>query len=103
MEELSEAIGTTTNNVAEYQALLSGLEMALRRGVSRLTVFLDSELVVRQVTGRYKVKDERLKVMHAEAVQLLRRFAEVELRHVPRARNAEADALVNRALDAASR
>ena len=101
VEELGDFIGTATNNVAEYQALLAGLELALDRGVERLDVFLDSELVVRQVNGQYKVKDAGLKPLHAQACQLLSRFHEVDVKHVRREQNAEADRLVNEALDAA--
>ena len=101
VEELADFIGTATNNVAEYQALLAGLELALDRGVERLDVFLDSELVVRQVNGRYKVKDAGLKPLHAQACQLLSRFHEVDVKHVRREQNAEADRLVNEAIDAA--
>jgi ribonuclease HI len=101
VEELADFIGTATNNVAEYQALLAGLELALDRGVERLDVFLDSELVVRQVNGRYKVKDAGLKPLHAQACRLLSRFHEVDVKHVRREQNAEADRLVNEAIDAA--
>jgi len=101
VEELGDFIGKATNNVAEYQALLAGLELALDRGVERLDVFLDSELVVRQVNGRYKVKDAGLKPLHAQACLLLSRFREVDVKHVRREQNAEADRLVNEAIDAA--
>ena len=101
VEELADFIGTATNNVAEYQALLAGLELALDRGVERLDVFMDSELVVRQVKGQYKVKDAGLKPLHAQACQLLSRFHEVDVGHVRREQNAEADGLVNEAIDAA--
>src|SRR5450759_2006627 len=101
VEELADSIVTATNNVAEYQALLAGLELALDRGVERLDVFLDSELVVRQVNGQYKVKDAGLKPLHAQACQLLSRFHEIEVKHVRREQNAEADRLVNEAIDAA--
>ena len=100
VEELGDAIGTATNNVAEYQALLAGLELALDHGVQRLDVFLDSELVVRQVGGQYRVKDAALKALHEQATRLLRRFHEVEVRHIPREQNSEADGLVNQAIDA---
>ena len=80
VEELADSIGTATNNVAEYQALLAGLEIALDRGVERLDVFLDSELVVRQVNGEYKVKDAGLKPLHQQACRLLHQ--------VPRGRRA---------------
>ncbi len=102
VEELADFIGTATNNVAEYQALLSGLELALDHDVQRLDVFLDSELVVRQVNGEYKVKDAGLKPLHAQACLLLSRFHEVGVKHVRREQNAEADALVNQAIDAAT-
>jgi len=101
VEELADFIGTATNNVAEYQALLAGLELALDRGVERLDVFMDSELVVRQVNGKYKVKDAGLKPLHAQACLLLSRFHEVDVKHVRREQNAEADRLVNEAIDAA--
>ncbi len=103
VEELADFIGTATNNVAEYQALLAGLEIALDRGVERLDVFLDSELVVRQVNGRYKVKDAGLKPLHQQACLLLSKFHEVDVKHVRREQNAAADALVNQAIDAAER
>jgi ribonuclease HI len=98
-EELADFIGRATNNVAEYQALLAGLEMALDHGVTLLDVFLDSELVVRQVNGQYKVKDAGLKPLHEQACLLLSRFHDVDVRHVRREQNAEADALVNQAID----
>jgi ribonuclease HI len=101
VEELGDFIGEATNNVAEYQALLAGLELALDRGVERLDVFLDSELVVRQVNGQYKVKDAGLKPLHAQACQLLSRFHEIDVKHVRREQNAEADRLVNEAIDTA--
>jgi dinuclear metal center YbgI/SA1388 family protein len=101
VEDLGEYIGTATNNVAEYQALIAGLEIALDRGVERLDVFLDSELVVRQVNGRYKVKDAGLKPLHQQACLLLSKFHEVDVKHVRREQNAAADALVNQAIDAA--
>ena len=102
VEELADFIGIATNNVAEYQALIAGLEIALDRGVERLDVFVDSELVVRQVNGQYKVKDATLKALHHEACLLLSRFHEVDVKHVRREQNAAADALVNQALDAAA-
>jgi dinuclear metal center YbgI/SA1388 family protein len=102
VEELADFIGKATNNVAEYQALLAGLEIALDRGVERLDVFLDSELVVRQVNGQYKVKDAGLKPLHQQACLLLSRFHEVDVKHVRREQNAAADALVNQAIDDAT-
>jgi len=102
VEELADSIGHATNNVAEYQALIAGLEIALDRGVERLDVFLDSELVVKQVNGAYKVKDAGLKPLHQQACLLLSKFHEVDVRHVRREQNAAADALVNQAIDAAT-
>ncbi len=99
--EFGKAIGPATNNVAEYRALVSGLELALEHGVQRLTCLLDSELVVRQIEGAYKVKDVTLRVFHTEVQRLLARFDSVELRHIRREENSEADRLVNEALDAA--
>mgnify|MGYP001574378653 CR=1 FL=1 len=92
-------IGKATNNVAEYQALLHGLRFALGRGASRVEVFSDSELLVRQVEGRYRVKSAGLQPLHREAKNLLARFERARVVHVPRERNREADALANRAVD----
>ena len=101
VDELADFIGVATNNVAEYQALLAGLELALDRDVERLDVFLDSELVVRQLSGQYRVKDATLKALHAQATYLMHKFHEIDVKHVPREQNAAADALVNQAIDAA--
>lgn len=101
VDELSDVIGDATNNVAEYEALLAGLELALDRGVERLTVFLDSELVVKQLSGEYKVRSPDLKALHAEAVRRLQSFREAEVKHIRREQNGEADRLVNEALDRA--
>ena len=102
-EEFADTIGRTTNNVAEYQALIAGLELALDREVHKLTVHSDSELICRQLTGRYKVKDENMRGYHAQARALLEQFQEVEIKCVRREENAEADRLVNEALDGAAR
>ena len=91
--------GVATNNVAEWTALVLGLEAAAKRGIRRLGVRLDSELVVRQLLGQYRVKHAALQPLHRRAQQLLRGFAEVDVRHVPRKQNALADRLVNRVLD----
>ena len=90
---LSEYIGHTTNNVAEYTALLKALKLARDRGVKRLKIMLDSELVVKQLLGLYKVKNEKLKVLYNEVKELLEGFHEYEVRHIPRQQNREADAL----------
>ncbi|MHB1340298.1 MAG: ribonuclease HI family protein [Coriobacteriia bacterium] len=93
-------LGEVTNNVAEYQALIAGLEAARSAGVRHLTVHADSELVVRQMNGMYKVKNEGLKPLHGKATALARSFASVRFVHVRRADNAAADALCNEAMDA---
>jgi ribonuclease HI len=92
-------LGTATNNVAEYQALLHGLRFALARGASRVEIYSDSELLVRQIEGRYRVKSAGLQPLHREARGLLGRFERARVSHVPRERNREADALANRAVD----
>ncbi len=101
LEELGEPIGATTNNVAEYRALLRGLERARALGASEVEVVGDSELVAKQVNGQYKVKHAGLRPLHAEALRALAGFERWRVRTVPRAQNAAADALVNAALDAA--
>jgi ribonuclease HI len=92
-------LGRATNNVAEYQALIHALRYALQRGARRVSVYSDSELVVRQVEGTYKVKHPDMRPLHREATALLARFEEARVVHVPRERNREADRLANRALD----
>jgi ribonuclease HI len=101
LEERGERIGTATNNVAEYRALLLGIRRAAELGASELELVGDSELVVRQVKGEYKVKDATLRALHAEAMQALRPFASWSIRHVGRELNAGADRLVNEVLDRA--
>lgn len=100
LEEVGEYLGIATNNVAEWTALLLGLQAAANRGIRRLAVRLDSELVVRQMRGEYRVKHVDLQPLHRRALALLRRFEHVDVRHVPRKQNAAADALVNSVLDA---
>jgi ribonuclease HI len=95
-------LGVATNNVAEYRGLLLGLERALALGATEVEVVGDSELVVRQVLGEYKVRSADLRPLHAEALAALARFDRWSARTVPRAQNAGADALVNQALDAAA-
>ena len=99
LEEIGAYLGVATNNVAEWTALILGLEAAAKRGIRRLAVRLDSELVVKQLRGEYRVKHEGLQPLHRRATQLLRAFGEVEIRHVPRKQNVLADRLVNRLLD----
>lgn len=99
--EHAELLGETTNNVAEYRALLLGLERARELGVDEIEVINDSELIAKQVNGQYKVKHAAMKPLYLDAMAALRQFDRWSIRTVPRAQNAEADALVNAALDQA--
>ena len=99
---VGETIGEATNNVAEYRALLLGLELARVLGASELEIYGDSELVVKQVRGEYKVKDVGLKPLHARARAALAEMDAWSFGHVRREENAHADDLVNQALDAAA-
>jgi ribonuclease HI len=99
LDERAEGIGRATNNVAEYRALLAGIELAKAHGADELELVGDSELVVRQVEGRYKVKDATMKELHAEVKRALADFGSWSIRHVRREGNADADRLVNQALD----
>ena len=101
LDEIAERIGVATNNVAEYRALLRGLERAAALGAREVSLVNDSELVAKQLTGAYKVKHPAMKPLYLEAMSALRGFDRWSIRSVPRARNAHADALVNQALDAA--
>ena len=96
---ISRAIGVTTNNVAEYLALLAGLEKVQALGATEVEVISDSELLVRQMLGQYRVKNLGLRPLHAQARLLAAQFAEFSIRHLGRDHNAKADGLVNRALD----
>jgi ribonuclease HI len=99
LDETSELLGTVTNNVAEYRALLLGLARAGALGASEVEVVNDSELIAKQVQGLYKVKHAAMRPLHSEAMAALRAFETWKIRSVPRAQNAHADALVNAALD----
>jgi ribonuclease HI len=99
LEERSETIGEATNNVAEYRALLLGIDRAASHGARQLELVGDSELVVRQVKGEYKVKDATLRELHGQVRLALQGFDDWSIRHVGRDENEEADRLVNEALD----
>jgi ribonuclease HI len=99
LEQRSEAIGLATNNVAEYRALLLGIERAKALGAESLELIGDSQLVVRQVKGDYKVKDENLRELHRKVLSSLEAFDTWSIRHVRREENEEADRLVNEELD----
>jgi ribonuclease HI len=102
LASVSECIGSATNNVAEYKAVIAGLEAARPLGARILRLRADSMLVIRQLEGAWKVKNEGLRPLHARASELLRSWSQVDLAHVPREQNVDADLLVNAALDAAS-
>ena len=99
LEQRGERIGRATNNVAEYRALLLGIELAAAHGATELELVGDSELIVRQVEGRYKVKDATMKELHGQVKAALDEFDNWSIRHVRREGNADADRLVNQALD----
>lgn len=101
LDARGETIGVATNNVAEYRGLVAGLARAVELDVNELEVVSDSELVVRQMTGVYKVKNTALKRLSLEAGELARRIGKVSYRAVRREHNELADRLVNEALDAA--
>jgi len=95
---ISRPIGRATNNQAEYRAVIAALHEAVRLGAQKVDIRLDSELVVRQLSGRYRVKNATLKALYQEAKGLLELLETVTIRHVPREQNREADRLANMAL-----
>ncbi|PZS14135.1 MAG: ribonuclease H [Solirubrobacterales bacterium] len=99
LEEGGERIGVATNNVAEYRALLLGLQRTRALGAQEVEIVNDSELIARQLTGAYRVKHPAMKPLYREAITALRGFHRWQIRTVPREQNARADALVNAALD----
>jgi ribonuclease HI len=100
LAERSETIGEATNNVAEYRAMLLGIELAKELGADEVELIGDSELIVKQVRGDYKVKQDHLRPLHTKVRDALRELGKSTIRNVPRAQNARADELVNEALDA---
>ena len=98
IKEISQTIGHATNNVAEYSALIRALEEALKLEAKALKIFTDSALLFSQVTGRYKVKNEQLKVLFDQAQELAKKFDDVKIDHIPREKNHEADRLATQAL-----
>lgn len=99
LREVGERIGPATNNVAEYRALLRGIEVARELGATEIELINDSELVAKQLTGAYRVKHPAMRPLFSEAMSALKEFDSWRIRSVPRAQNAHADALVNQALD----
>ncbi len=100
--EFSRSIGVATNNVAEYSALIEALKKAIEMGATEAQVFLDSELVVRQINGQYRVKHENIKPLYEKAISLLSSFKKFSVRHIPREQNKRADALSKEGIKAPS-
>ena len=98
-KEIREYIGRGTNNEAEYKALIAALGHLLAEEISEAKIHTDSQLVASQMNGLWKVKDPKLRILHSEAKKLASLFATLEIEHVPRENNAEADALANEAID----
>jgi ribonuclease HI len=96
---ISRRIGQTTNNQAEYRALIAALEKAIELGARQVDIRLDSELVVKQVKGRYRVKNAALRPLYLKVGELLSQLEDFTIKNVPREQNAEADRLANKALD----
>ena len=99
LKELKAYLGIASNNAAEYQAAILALERALELGVKRVTLFLDSELVVRQLRGEYRVREPHLKSLHQKARETLNRFSQYSILSIPREENRRADQLANEAID----
>ena len=100
IREVTQFLGHTTNNQAEYSALIVGLQTAEEMAPDEINIRLDSELVVKQIKGQYRVRSEDLKPFYDEVTKLLRRFKRYTITHVPREQNREADILANVAIDA---
>ena len=102
IKEISKRLGKGTNNIAEWSALIEGLKMASAHGCKELEVRGDSQLIIRQITGKYRVRNENLIPLYDEARKLCRNFEKISFKWVQREKNAETDALSNRALDVRS-
>ena len=100
--EIARGIGATTNNVAEYTALIEGLQLARAEGVTDIDIRVDSELLVNQLLGNWKIKSEGLRPLAVKARALMSRFDSFTIEHVPRELNADADKLANQGMDAAA-
>ena len=99
LQGLYKFLGERTNNYAEYSALLQALEFALKRNFKELDVYSDSQLLVRQILGQYRVKNPALEVLHRQARELIQQLDHFSIRHVPREQNGKADALANKAMN----
>jgi len=103
VKEVSKFIGTATNNVAEYTALIFGMEEVRNLEAKEITINTDSELLAKQLGGEYKVKSSALKDLYAKVMQILKSFSEVRVNNIPREENKEADKLANKAIDNAGK
>ena len=101
IKEISKYIGEATNNIAEYSALVCGLEEAATLGASDVVVFMDSELLAKQLSGEYRVKDGNIRPLFEKALGILKNFSSFEIKHIAREKNKEADKLVNKAINLA--
>ncbi len=99
IEKIARYLGTATNNVAEYTAAIIGLEHAVMLRATRVKLCADSELLVKQLNGQYKVKNEGIKPLYAKLKELIAKIGSVEVQYIPRDQNREADALANKAID----
>jgi ribonuclease HI len=99
LDKISQKIGVTTNNQAEYQALIAGLKKAIGLGANQVMVYSDSQLMVRQIQGKYKVKNADIKLLYSEAARLAYSFSSFDIDSIPREQNQEADKLANLAFD----
>jgi len=98
LSHIKRYLGSVTNNIAEYQALIIGLQKAKQLGAQEVEIYLDSELVVKQINGVYRVRDSKLKTLEGEVKELLKQFARWVIRHIPREENREADRLAREAV-----
>jgi ribonuclease HI len=96
---ISRCLGATTNNQAEYRGIIAGLEKAVSLGARQVTVYSDSELMVKQINGQYRIKNPALQPLYAEVVKLTGRLESFKINHIRREQNSQADALANKALD----
>jgi ribonuclease HI len=99
IEKIARYLGTTTNNIAEYTAAIIGLEHAVKLGAASVRLNADSELLVKQLNGQYRVKNEGLKPLYLKVKELIAKIGNVEVQYIPREKNKEADALANKAID----
>ena len=102
IKELSKYIGETTNNIAEYNALIYALEEAAALAAKELVIYMDSELMMRQLSGEYRVKSAELKPLFEKALGILKTFSSFEIKHIEREKNKDADKLANKAMNLAS-